>query len=149
MAHARTPTHVHIAETGNSDSQKQPLLVSQALFFRLSPAPDRQIGKHGVISSKTQSLPFIFPGCNSTREGLGGRFIRREIETESKNAILCGRQNETLPTFPFSPHRDSKSVGAVGGREGRKQKRKNRYIETIVRHSEVPRRSGQICQADV
>lgn len=52
---------------------------------------------------------------------------------------------------PFHFHQ-TETVKALGQQEGGKDENKNpknRYIETIVRHSEVPRRSGQICQADV
>lgn len=89
-----------------SDSQKQPPLVNQALFYlSFVPSqfcPDRhahthtQTDKKAASSVQKQSLSFGLSGCDSTR------FTRRE--TESRNAILCqgGQKNET-PSYISSP----------------------------------------------
>lgn len=100
--------------------------------------------------SLLDSRDAIAPGLHGEKQRAGTQFFVRG-------------ENETLhlisSPFPASPDRDSKSAGAVLGKKGedkqtngtkKKRKRKrNRQVETIVRHSEVPRRSGQIRQADV
>lgn len=131
-------------------------------FFFFSPSqsrPDRQTHKtdrkarcHQFRNtvSLLDSRDAIAPGLHGEKQRAGTQFFVRG-------------ENETLhlisSPFPASPDRDSKSAGAVLGKKGedkqtngtkKKQKgKRNRQVETIVRHSEVPRRSGQIRQADV
>lgn len=146
-------------------SQKQPLLVNQALFifFLFFPVSvpsrqtdtqtDRKARCHQFRNtvSLLDSRDAIAPGLHGEKQRAGTQFFVRG-------------ENETLHLIssPFQLHQTEtvKAPGQRWGRRGRtnkqteqkkqKQKRKrNRQVETIVRHSEVPRRSGQIRQADV
>lgn len=133
------------------------VVVDQALVFRLS--PDRLTAGRVVVGlgnkkkKRRREPPLCIPRCNSAPRGR--LFIGWEIETESDNTSLCGRQNEaSVSHLSVFTRLEKGGVGGAGGKRGKKKKEggrdaRNRSIETSVRHSEVSRGSRQIRQADV
>lgn len=119
-AHAHARTHTNTVKN-YWNFQKQPVASIKPSLPSQS-SPDRQIGKHGVISFGKKGPPFSIPRCNSTQRGR--QFIRWEIETESNNTSLCERQNEAPISYLslFTRQRQKKRWNRR--REGKTKKKK-------------------------
>lgn len=118
--HPHTPTHTQIhLRWLKLWLPEAAIAVNQALFS--VSVQSRQIDRKAWCHQfRKRESPFYIPRCNSTQRGR--RFIRWEIETESNNTILCGRQNEASTSHLSFITRQRQKKRRNRRREGRTKK---------------------------